>query len=173
VINSDEMIEENCFYRVNYSEEQRLKMYPFNVSDTVVLVSFRYHKNNYPIRENSIITDSLFQKLILTISQVNQFTDVLYNNITKNRGNPKAVQIASVNECNEPINAILFIDKAGKLKAYVLICFHCRRFEQHPENGDWNLDFFDQKFDMIRQFFVSAGIKYGTDLTVGEFPGEE
>lgn len=121
--------------------------YPFNISDTVKLVSFRYHNNN-------------------------QFTDVLYNNVTKNFGKSNAIHIGSVSQCFDPRNAVLFIDKTGKLKAYVLICFHCRRFLQNPEKPGWNWDFCDQKFEMIRQFFISTGIRYGTDLSVNEFPGE-
>ena len=173
VIQGVKNLDENCFYRGKYSEKERRRMYPFNVSDTVKLVSFRYHKNNYPVRGNTVITDSLFEEIILTKSEVNQFTDVLYNNITKNGGNPNSVHIGSVNQCYEPRNAILFVDKAGKLKAYFLICFHCRRFEQYPEKAEWDWDFCDQKFEMIRQFFVSTGIKYGTDLSVTRFPAEE
>jgi len=171
-IKEDKNLDKNCFYRGKYSEEERMRMYPFSISDTVKLVSFRYHKKNCPVRENTIITDSLLEEVILTKSQLNQFTDVLYNNITKNRGNPNADHIGSVAQCNEPRNAVLYVDKTGKLKAYVLICFHCSRFVKHPEKAEWNWDYCDQKFEMIRQFFVSAGIKYGTDLMIKEFPGE-
>jgi hypothetical protein len=172
VINSDKQLDKNCLYRLKYSPDERLKIYPFSVSDTVRLVSFRYHKNNYPMREDKVVADSLIEDVILTKAQINQLTDVLYNNITKNQGKPNAVHIGSVNQCYEPRNAILFIGKTCKISVYVLLCFHCRRFESIPEKATWDWDFCDQKFELIRQFFISTGIKYGTDLAVDEFPGE-
>ena len=65
--------------------------------------------------------------------------------------------------CFYPRNAILFIDKTGKLREYLLLCFHCYRYESSSDNIMlW--DPCNQKIEMIRRFFVSAGIKYGPDL---------
>lgn len=165
-------LDENCIYSGEYTQEQRMKLYPFSIADTVKLVSFRYHDNSCPVKNDSVIIDSLIEQVLLTKSQINQFTDILYNNTVKNYGDPKAVHIASINECNLPRNAILFIDKIGKLRAYVLICFHCKRFEPSLEQESWYGSFCDQKFEMIRQFFISTRISYGTDLTINEYPGE-
>lgn len=165
-------LDENCMYVGKYSQEERMKKYPFSVADTVKLVSFRYHDNVCPVKKDSIVIDSLIEQVTLTKSQINQFTDILYNNTIKNYGDPKAVHISSVRECDLPRNAVLFIDKTGILKSYVLICFHCERFEPSLEQKTWYGAFCDQKFELIRQFFISTGIKFGTDLTIEEYPGE-
>jgi len=165
-------LDENCIYSAEYSQEDRMKNYPFSVADTIKLVSFRYHWNNYPVKKDFVAYDSLIDQVLLAKSQVNQFTDILYNNTVKNYGDPKATHLGSVYACDLPRNAILFIDKTGNLRAYVLICFHCHRFEPGPERQTWYGAFCDQKFEMIRQFFISMGIKYGTDLMTNEYPGE-
>ena len=157
---------ENCIHKDKYSVSERLRFYPFNVADTIMLVSFRYHHNNYPVRKDYITTDSLIEQRVLSKTEVNQLTDIIYNTDAKKHGN-----IASVAECFEPRNAVLFIDKAGKLRAYMLICFHCRRYEPSSEDiGSW--DNCNQKPEMIRRFFTSAGIKFGTDLAINGYPGE-
>ena len=160
-------VDENCIYRNKYTETERLKFYPFNVSDTIKLISFRYHNNNYPINKDHITIDSLVEEKTLSKEEVARLTDILYNNVPRRPGN-----IHAILECFEPRNAVLFIDKSGKLKEYMLICFHCRRFESSSSEkfGEW--DICNQKSEMIRKFFVSAGMKFGTDLSISEYPGE-
>jgi len=165
-------LDENCMYVGKYSLEERLKIYPFSIADTVKLVSFRFHDNSCPVKKDSVNADSLIEEVLLTKTQINNFTDILYNNTIENYGDPGTIHIASVNECNFPRNAILFIDKSGKLRAYVLICFHCRRFVPSSEQESWYGAFCDQKFELIRQFFISTGIRFGTDLSINEYPGE-
>jgi hypothetical protein len=154
-------IDENCIYRNKYSETERLKFYPFNVADTIKLISFRYHDNNYPVDKEHIITDSLVEQKVLDREEVARLTDILYNN-----GPNKPGKSRSIVDCFEPRNAVLFIDKAGKLKEYMLICFHCRRIESFSSEKIGTWDDCDQKSEMIRQFFVAAGVKFGTDLTI-------
>ena len=156
----------DCVHRNLYTETQRSHFFPFNVADSVKLVSFRYHNNNYPVRKDHIISDSLIEQRLLTKSEVNQLTDLIYN-----YGPKKKHDINYVTECFWPRNAVLFIDKSGQLRAYMLICFHCRRYENSTDNM-WPWNDCDQKSEMIHQFFISAGIKFGTDLTIEEYPGE-
>jgi hypothetical protein len=144
------------------------------VSDTIILVSFRYHKNNYPINQHHISFDSIIEKRVLNKAEIGQLTDILYNNVAKKHGN-----IGSVNMCFFPRNAIpwsgiytiLFIDKTGQLREYVLLCFHCDRYEPSSD-GIWLWDPCNQKLEMIHRFFISAGIKFGTDRSIQEYPGE-
>jgi len=156
----------DCVHRNIYTETHRSHFFPFNVADSVKLVSFRYHNNSYPIKKGYIINDSLIEQRLLTKSEVNQLTDIIYNTgVKKNNG------IASLTECFWPRNAVLFIDKSGQLRAYVLICFHCNRSE-NSNDGMRPWDDCYQKSEMIHQLFISAGIKYGTDLTISNYPGE-
>jgi hypothetical protein len=159
--------DDNCVYRNKYTESERLKFYPFNVADTIKLISFRYHDNNYPVNKEYIATDSLVEEKTLSKEEVALLTDILYNNVPKRPDNSH-----SFLDCFEPRNAVLFIDKSGKLKEYMLICFHCRRFESSSSEkfGEW--DTCNQKSEMIRKLFVSAGVKFGTDLSISNYPGE-
>jgi hypothetical protein len=159
--------DKNCVYRNKYTESERLKFYPFNIADTIKLISFRYHSNNYPIGNGHINTDSLLEQKILNKEEVAGLTDFLYNIMPKRPGN-----IGTFSMCFWPRNAILFIDKSGKLKEYVLICFHCHRYESSSSGNFGNWDECYQKSEILRKFFVSAGIKFGTDLSIREYPGE-
>ncbi|HEX2532494.1 MAG TPA: hypothetical protein VHK69_02095, partial [Chitinophagaceae bacterium] len=47
-------VDENCQYRPRYSAAQRRNFYPFKGSDSIVLVSFRHHWKNYPVRADSV-----------------------------------------------------------------------------------------------------------------------
>ncbi len=159
--------DKTCVYRRKFSESERLKFYPFSVADTIKLISFRYHDNNYPISKEHITNDSLVEEKTLSKEEVAKLTDILFNNVAKRPGN-----IRSVSDCFEPRNAVVFIDKSGKLKEYMLICFHCRRFESSSPEKFYTWNICDQKSEMIRKFFVTADVKFGTDLSISEYPGE-
>ena len=65
----------NCRYINKYSEQKRLQFYPFNISDTIKLVSFRYHMDKSPIHKDSLVTDSLLEIKTLEPSEINKLTD--------------------------------------------------------------------------------------------------
>jgi hypothetical protein len=63
--------------------------------------------------------------------------------------------------CYEPRNGVLFLDHKGKVFEYLEICFQCMRTEKSSEavnEGGYCLT----KYDLLRNFFRSAGIQYGT-----------
>lgn len=162
--------DDNCAYRTRHTEEERRMFYPFNIASTVKLVSFRYHKNDYPISEHGIVKDSLVEQQALNHDQVIALTDILFN-VGKIFPDTTGTHIGGVNMCFSPRNAVLFIDGSGKLIGYVLICFHCNRIELSSfELKGW--DDCNQKVEMIRQFFVQSGIKFGTNRFVDLYPGE-
>jgi hypothetical protein len=115
----------NCHYKSKYSVEERNGFYPFNSVDIVKLVSFRYQKNNNPVSQNQILVDSLIENKTLTTEEVSTLTDILYNNFYRKKPN-----YGSITQCFFPRNAILFLDKFGNLKDYILLCFHCDRHEE-------------------------------------------
>src|SRR6478736_6387452 len=115
---------ECCVYKNKFSSGQRIKFYPFDVVDTIKIVSFKYHWNNYHFSDSGLTSDSLIESDILSGSEINELTDILFNNSRKRKTN-----IGSVTMCFEPRNAILFINKDGKLIENILICFHCNRIE--------------------------------------------
>src|ERR1700730_6408998 len=66
----------NCIYKFKYSIVQRNKFYPFNIADTIKLVSFHYHRNNYPIKSDTLIVDSLVEIKTLSMPEINILTDI-------------------------------------------------------------------------------------------------
>ena len=155
----------NCVYIQKYSAAERNGFYPFN-SDTIKLISFRYHASNYPIKGDTVLVDSLIDIKTLKKGQTNQLTDIFYNNYFKGQPN-----YGISTQCFIPRNAILFFDKSGRLENYILICFHCNTHRESSKKinlGDECL----QKMEKLRQFFVSVGIEFGTDKTVQKYPGE-
>ena len=159
--------DDNCVYLPKYSPSKRRNFYPFNDADTIKLVSFRHHEDNYPIKGNAITSDSLFEQKVLAKQEIDELTDILYNNFYK-----KASGIGSLTQCFAPRNAIIFIDKFGKAKETIFICFHCSRYEAMSQKyGLLGADC-DQKMKMLMNFFIRQKLLFGTNRSVGSYPGE-
>ena len=162
-----------CLHRNKYSPPQRLKIYPFNNSAEVRLVSFnsfdgpkyRTEKTDpdtvkhYPFYDHKIDTTQFIETKKLTRNQINKLTDILYN--VGYRGTNYIIDQAS---CYEPRNAILFIDAKGSIYAYIEICFECQRYHLSSRKIKVG-DFCEQKYQMIKNFFGSAGIEFGITKT--------
>jgi len=156
----------NCVYRHKYSSKQRLNFYPFSKFETVKLVSFRYHLDDCPIKSESVVADSLIELKILTKPEIYKLTDVLYNNFFKRKPN-----YGTTSQCFWPRNAILFYDTVGNLKESILICFQCDRYSLSSNDIEYG-DECDQKMDLLRSFFLTAGISFGTSNNSTFYPGE-
>jgi hypothetical protein len=156
-----------CTYAPQYSVSERSRFYPFNITDAIKLVSFRYHRNNYPIKVNSVLVDSLIESKTLTKGETNSLTDILYNNFYHQRPG-----YGMLGECFLPRNAILFYDRVGRLKEYIIICFHCGNYERSSNKVRFG-DNCTEKVEKLRQFYIAKGVKFGTDRSVSLYPGEE
>ena len=157
----------NCVYKPKFSVSKRSQFYPFNNTDTVKLVSLRYQRNNYPIKLDTVYVDSLIEVRILTVNEREQLTDILYNNFYKARPN-----YGELSSCFTPRNAILFVDRSGQVKEYILLCFHCNRHEQSSERVFYGSDC-TQKMDKLMKLFITVGIKFGTDKSIERYQGED
>lgn len=155
-----------CRYRNKYSAKQRRQFYPYNITDTVKLVSFRYHKNNYPVQGNSLVIDSLIESKSLTDEDITKLTDIFFNSFYKTRPD-----YGSLKQCFFPRNAILFFNNQGMLKSYILICFHCSRYERSSDEIYMG-DNCTEKMEMLRQFFISKGVEFGAGMNNVIYPGE-
>jgi hypothetical protein len=62
--------------------------------------------------------------------------------------------------CYEPRNAVVFLDKNEKVIGYVEICFECHGHKIQPEDLKTYIPF-TVSFEMMKQIFMAAGIKYG------------
>jgi hypothetical protein len=144
---AQKLCDDCCLYKEKYLAQQRLHFYPFNVADIIKIVSFRYHWDNYHFSDSGLTRDSLVESITLSHKQVDSLTDILFNNFRRKPSN-----IGTLSMCFEPRNAILFIDKNGKIIDNILICFHCSRIEVSFKKM-YNFDQCSGKMVMILNFF--------------------
>jgi len=180
-----------CIYRNKYSPADRLKFFPFNQNRTVMLISFEppdlraeiiYTDTtkapiNTPVEEEVYHTllekkqkldlTRLKEKKILSALEVDKLTDVLYNFGYTSTKSYKGLLIAESEGymCYEPRNAIVFLDEDGLVAEYIEICFECYNRKESSEKMKTG-QFCNEKYDLIRKYFYTAGIKYGTNKDV-------
>jgi len=157
----------DCIRRYKMSFSNRLRKYPFNIASQIRLVSYLAQplsKDNpeilshtgLPIENDTICYSKLNEIVTLRLGQIDTLTDILYN--VGFRG-PTFI-ITSI-QCYEPRNAILFIDSKGKTVEYIEICFGCDKTRESSEKIPVG-EFCKQKFEILRKYFLKAGVKYGT-----------
>lgn len=178
----DKIYYNDCVFTHKYTIAQRLKKYPFSNAAKVLAVSYDGGPEpNYDININGDTINPLtnekvvnfkrhgllfkndtldyacsFELKQLTSKQVNRLTNVLFNTnikIPNDSADPG-------HNCFNPRNAFIFFDKNGKVFDYIEICFECERTES--KSGKIYLGPCNQKFDMVKKFFIDLGIKYGT-----------
>jgi hypothetical protein len=157
----------SCFYKPVYAEAERNRFYPFNISATIKICSFRHHRLNYPIKGDSLLVDSLLEIKTLTKADKSKLTDIIYNNFYKQKPN-----YGSITQCFVPRNAILFFDETGRLVESILLCFHCGNFKLSSDKVAFG-DKCTQKVEKLRKLFVELGLKFGTDSAIVDYLGEE
>jgi hypothetical protein len=154
-----------CFNKPKYSTNQRLDFFPFNKAATVKLISFAIPldtpiytalaPSRYVLNQKSVIESKL-----LSISAVDSLTDILYNvGYSPIKLNFKLVSTGY--GCYSPRNAILFLDSNGEINEYIELCFDCEKYYLSSAKIK-NTEYCEQKYDMLKAFFLSQGIKYGT-----------
>lgn len=152
-------IADECFFINKYTKTERLRLYPFNKAKRVELISFK--EDGYiPVKNKVINKQRVLEKAVLDSQQTDSLTSLLYN--------VGFTPIAGIrpwgtgHKCYEPRNGILFIDAAGKVFEYIEICFVCegrRKSSERFNDGQYCYT----KYDLLRNFFSSAGIKYGIE----------
>lgn len=179
ILPDDKLYYRDCVFTHRYSIAQRLKKYPFSKAVKVLAVSYndglpnpdviittKKLKPNGRLRSdihNDTLDDkSLFEFKQLTSRQVNRLTNMIFNTDIKVHHNLDEY-VATESMCFEPRNALVFIDKNGKVFDYVEICFQCKGTESksrriHIENCN-------QSLEMAKKFMIDLGIKFGTLTT--------
>ncbi len=159
----------NCKKNHTLSAEDLLKQFPYGISEKVIIISYQQHTAGILGEELQKYLDTLqHQKIdstelrkfkefkILSTSEIPKLTDIIYN-----YGYKREPTIYEATKCYFPQNAILFIDKEGKLFSFIELCFGCNKFRTN--NPKINLgDECSQKYNMIKNFFKENGILYGT-----------
>jgi hypothetical protein len=147
-----------------YSVEQRDSLYPFNVAKNIKLVSFDekpdgkgflYSNGRLPMKHGRLIYSDLLEIKTLDKSQIDSLTDILYNNIYRG-----ILFTTSEAGCYNPRNAIVFTNENGVMIAFIEICFECQGYRTSSKKVVTG-DFCNQKYDLLKAFFQSAGIEFG------------
>ena len=122
--------------------------------------------DNLAVKDPIILRDSILESTILTVTQIDQLTDILYNHFYKKRPN------YGISSCFYPRNAILFFDANGNLKESILICFQCDQYALSSTSINIGDDC-DQKLTLLKAFFSKSGIYFGTSDNPLFYPGEK
>ena len=155
-----------CIYSKEYPDSTRMNFYPFNSYRNIKLVSFRYHEEGLPVRNNFIIEDSLLETKTLSQKDICTLTDILYNNRFAEKV-PPTETLCSIH----PRNAILFFDSNNQLQEYILLAYYCQHYKKSSEEVNIG-DACTEKTEKLRRFFLLKGIKFGTGKQDRRYPGE-
>ncbi|MES2062149.1 MAG: hypothetical protein V4456_09535 [Bacteroidota bacterium] len=151
-------IAEECLFANKYSKTERRNMYPFKKAVKVMLVSFD-ESGLIPVKNKIINKQRVAEQAVLDDVQTDSLTSILYN-VGYTPVQQKLLSMGQAN-CYEPRNGILFIDMAGRAFEYIEICFACHRTETSSKKV-LEGEYCSTKFNLLRTFFVNAGIRYGT-----------
>jgi len=178
-LSSAEIAFSDCIFTSKYSLSQRLKRYPFSKAVKILAVSYPLQEMYEPIydvagknimpyidtlKSGLHITDgilnpsSLVETIALNKLQISRLTNIIFNATYKCPG----IDVTDFGaQCFNPRNALIFYDKNGKVFDYLVICFECLRAES--PKGDITVGTLcNQKYDLLKKFFIDAGINYGT-----------
>ncbi len=100
---------------------------------------------------------SLIELKELNQKQINKLTNIIYN--TKARKPTHFWPPGAT--CYSPRNALVFIDRNGKVFDYFAICFECKQFRSQSDRITMG-SYCNQKFDLMKSFFEGIGIEFGT-----------
>jgi hypothetical protein len=176
---------DDCVFTNKYATAQRLKMYPYSKAAKILAVSFDgagqpnqlivldtdtskiakklttqeiQRQKGLVIIGDSLDYSTLIEVKTLGINEINKLTNIIYNtDYKKTLPNTGAMG----HSCYEPRNGIIFLNKKGKVIDYLEICFECKQYKSKYDKLDVG-EYCTQKFDMLRKFFLSVDIKYGT-----------
>lgn len=116
------------------------------------------YESGLHVENQKLNYSSLIELQELDSKQINKLTNLIFNTRVKKPNNYAYPGLS----CYSPRNALVFYDKDGNVFDYLEICFECKHFES--KNGKISIGHFcNQKYDLLRQFFIDLGIQYGTD----------
>jgi hypothetical protein len=143
------------FYCGNFARKDLAeirKKFPYNRTHTIKVVSFK-DSFNIPMNKGKIDFEKMHEIKTLDNDLTNKMTDILVNFDNRNLEMGMAF-------CWSPRNAIIFLDKKGKVLGYFVICFHCQVYEFAPKSFTFGR-FCNEKMDAIQGIMMKAGITYG------------
>lgn len=150
----------NCVETTAYSLEERMRFYPFDKAVLIRIVSFDSGDSalihTLPMKDGEIDFTRIKEEKTLNKEQLDGLTNIFYN--VSYKGD---VLLEHETGCYNPRNAILFYDSSNHLQEFIELCFECSGSRLSSDKiilGDWC----DQKYSLLKQFFLKAGIEIGT-----------
>lgn len=172
---------DNCTFTYQYTIAQRLKKYPYSKAAKILAVSYLYYLEPDPsqfsdtlhptktftykekqqqkglvIIKNKLDYSTLLEYKILNQDQINQLTNIIFNTDYQKK---MGYITSHLRSCFEPRNSLIFLNKKGKVIDHIDICFHCHDYSSQSNNIGIGI-ICNQKYDILKRFFISAGIKY-------------
>lgn len=163
-----------CYNNHKYTARQRGAFFPFNSSAAIKLISFSLSSDVNDPTDNApavftpvapgyykLNNSRVKESKTLSASAIDSLTDIMYNvgytpvKLSFRISDPGA-------SCYNPHNAILFTDAQGTVNQYIELCFECQRYYLSSSKIK-NTVYCDQKYELLKTFFLSQGIKYGTE----------
>ena len=163
--------DDDCVFTNKYTAAQRLNHYPFSKAVKILAVSFPYGTPNNTddrdtikyglhIKKGLLNYTSLIEVKTLTLKQINKLTNLVFNTDERK---PLAFPVMG-RSCFNPHNALIFYDRKGEIFDYFEVCFECLQ-ERSLSNNLLLSNYCNQKYDLLKDFFVGIDIKYGTIRT--------
>ncbi|MFA6246387.1 MAG: hypothetical protein WC615_05565 [Mucilaginibacter sp.] len=176
----------DCSYQYRFNANERRTFFPFSKAVNVRLISYHEGENvlihitepgtisaldDIPAEDTMQVFSPMakgnffinYCRVIemrdLSKRAIDSLTDIMYNVARKPIKLPDDYANPGV-KCYMPANAILFMDSKGKVTEYIEICFHCHKY-YYSSSQTHEIDYCDQKWDMLKSFFVSQGQKFG------------
>ncbi|MEZ2336608.1 hypothetical protein AB6735_13290 [Mucilaginibacter sp. RCC_168] len=163
----EEIAERNyqCLNHHKYNATQRRTLFPFNTAKSIILISFNDTKadiNYLPVKNHVLISGKVRERKILSKTGIDSLTDILFNVGYTSHNGPLEIADPGAN-CYNPRNAILFMDNNERVAQYIEYCFQCQHNRLSSKNIK-DIEYCEQKYDILKTFFLSQGIKIGTLL---------
>lgn len=151
--------DQKCYYDGKLTESERRSIYPFNKAVSVAVLSFDAKLGRTPIDQDTIVHAKAKETVVLSTNELNRLTDVLYNyNYSKETNLFSETTVG----CYYPRHAIVFLDKSDKVISYIELCLECSQVKTSlPKESTGQ--FCEGKYDLLRAYFVSIGIRYFGD----------
>jgi len=165
-----------CGKTHKYSFADRLKNYPFDKANAVLIVSFNYSvvetyiitpnnkdstaiysEGRLPIKDDTLSYADLAEKFKLNEKQIDSLTNILFNYDYKGK-----IEFELTSLCFDPHNAIVFLDNNGKMFEYIEICFLCDRINVSSEKIKTG-NFCHGKYELLKTYFRQIGLKIGVE----------
>lgn len=147
----------DCEHNGTLNAEERRSISLFNNAAKIQIISFSSNVvRSTPIDKNVLVYKYTKETITLSDEQINELTDILYN---YNYSDTLTSFGVTRRNCYYPRHAVVFLDSLDKTTGYFEFCFECLNYKSNPSTENAGT-FCNGKFDLLADFFKSAGITF-------------